>query len=58
MLNWTVKNRTVWSFYSVYLQNVFTTHISCMFVKKGIWYEITNKSWYAIKLNQTKLNLA
>ena len=27
MLNWIVRNRTVWSFSYVYLQNVFTNHI-------------------------------
>ena len=35
MLNWIVRNRTVWSFNCVYLQNVFTNHISNIYAKPG-----------------------
>ena len=35
MLNWIVRNRTVWSFNCVYLKNVFTNHIFDIYVKIG-----------------------
>ena len=35
MLNWIVRNSTVWSFNSVYLENVFTNHIFNVYVKIG-----------------------
>ena len=35
MLNWIVRNRTVWSFNSVYLQNRFINHIFDIYVKTG-----------------------
>ena len=35
MLKWIVRNRTVYSFNCVYLQNVFTNHISNICVKTG-----------------------
>ena len=35
MLNWIVRNRTVWSFNWVYRQNVFTNHIFNKCVKTG-----------------------
>ena len=35
MLNWIVRNITVWSFNCVYLQNVFTNHIFKIYVKTG-----------------------
>ena len=35
MLNWMVRNRTVWSFNCVYLQNVLTNHIFNTYVKTG-----------------------
>ena len=35
MWNWIVRNRTVWSFDNVYLQNKFTNHISDIYVKTG-----------------------
>ena len=35
MLKWIFRNRTVWSFNSVSLQNVFTNHIFHVYVKTG-----------------------
>ena len=35
MLNWIVRNRTVWLFNCVYLQNVFANHIFNVYVKIG-----------------------
>ena len=35
MLNWIVRNRTVSSFNSVYLQDVFTNYIFNIYVKTG-----------------------
>ena len=35
MPNWIVINRTVWFFECVYQQNVFTNHISNIYVKTG-----------------------
>ena len=34
-LNWIVRNRTVWSFNCMYLQNVFRNHIFNIYVKTG-----------------------
>ena len=34
MLNWTVRNRTVWSFNYEYLQNLFTSHIYLIYMYK------------------------
>ena len=33
MLNWIVKDETVWSFNCVYLQNMFTNNIFNIYVK-------------------------
>ena len=59
MLNWIVRNRTVWLFNCVYLQSVFTNHKSYIryICKNWIWHWITNNVWYAIKPNQTYLIL-
>ena len=35
MLNWIVRNGTVWSFNCVYVQNMFTNDIFNVFVKTG-----------------------
>ena len=35
MVNWSVRNRAVWSFNSVYIQNVFTNHMFNIYVKTG-----------------------
>ena len=35
MLNWIVRNRTVWSFNGMYLQNGFTNHVFNIYVKTG-----------------------
>ena len=35
MLNLIVRNRTVWLFNCMYLQNVFTNHIFDIYVKTG-----------------------
>ena len=35
MLYWIVRNRTVWSFNCVYVQNVFIHHIFNIYVKTG-----------------------
>ena len=35
MVNWVVRNRTVWSFNILYLQNVFRNHIFNIYLKKG-----------------------
>ena len=35
MVNWIVRNRTVWSFNCVYLQNFLTNHIFDKYVKSG-----------------------
>ena len=35
MLNWIVKNRSVWSLNCVYLKNVFINHIFNIYVKTG-----------------------
>ena len=35
MLKWIFRNRTVWSFNSVSLQNVFKNHIFNVYVKTG-----------------------
>ena len=39
MINWIVKNRTVWSFNCVYLQNMFINHIFKIYVKIGFGLE-------------------
>ena len=39
MLNWIVRNRTVWSFNCEYRQNVFTSHI----------FNINGKTGFGIK---------
>ena len=36
MVNWIIKNRTVWSSNWVYLQNVFTNHIFNIYVKQNL----------------------
>ena len=35
MLSWIVRNRKVWSFIYMYLQNVFINHIFYVYVKTG-----------------------
>ena len=35
MLNWIVRNRTVWSFNCEYLKNMNTNHIFNLYVKTG-----------------------
>ena len=35
MLNLMVRNTTVWTFYCVYLENVFINHIIDIHVKRG-----------------------
>ena len=35
MLDWIVRNRTVWSFNYVYQQNVFSNHILDLYVQTG-----------------------
>ena len=35
MLNWIIRNRTVWSFNCVYQQYAFTNHIFDIYVKIG-----------------------
>ena len=39
MLNWSVRNRTIRSFNSVYLQNLFTNNIFDIYVKIGFGIE-------------------
>ena len=39
MLNRIVRNKTVWSFNCVYLQNVFTNHIFNIYVKTGFGFK-------------------
>ena len=48
MLNWIVRNRTVWSFNCMYLQNVFPNRIC-----KKQDLALNNNGGYAIKPNQT-----
>ena len=36
MINWIVRNRTVWFFNCVYQQNVFTNHIFNIHVKQEL----------------------
>ena len=50
MLNWIVRNRTVWAFNSGYLQNVFTNHIFNIYVKTGFGIK-WHSGWYATKPN-------
>ena len=58
MPNWTIKNRTVWSFNYVYLENVFTNHICniyiYIYVKTG--FSIKLPSWYTIKPNHCEFD--
>ena len=56
MLNWIVRNRTVWSFNCVYLQNVFTDHIYLIYMYKKDMGS-NNQQWlicYKNQPNQTK----
>ena len=55
MLNWIARNRTVWSFNCVYLENVFTNHIFNMYVKTG--FGIKSPTLFDMPENQTKSNL-
>ena len=55
MLNWIVRNRTVWSFNCVYLQNVFTNHIFNEYVKTG--FAIKLQTMVDMPENQIKANL-
>ena len=57
MLNWNVKNKTVWSFNRVFKQNVFTNQLFNLYIWKQD-LAFNNHIWYAQKLNQTKPNLA
>ena len=56
MLNWIVRNKTVWSFNCVYLQNVLTNYIFNIYVKNGIWHYMNKNFSYAIKPIQTQPN--
>ena len=53
MLNWIVRNRTVWSLNCVYQQNVFRNHIFYIYVKTGIGVYPT---MFETPQNQTKPN--
>ena len=55
MLNWIVRNRTIWSFNRVYLQNVFTYRIFNIYAKAG--FVIKEPAVVDILENQTKPNI-
>ena len=55
MLKWIVRNRAVWLFHCVYLQNVFTNHISNIYIKQDL--VLNNQQWlicHQMKLNNWK----
>ena len=52
MVNWIVRNRIIWSFKYVYLQNVFTKHISNIYVKQDL--ELNNLKWFTCHETQSK----
>ena len=53
MLNWIARNKTVWSFNSVYLQNVFTDYIFNIYVNTG--FDIKQPRMVDMLENQTNL---
>ena len=52
MLDWIVRNRTVYSFNFLHLQNVFTHHIFNIYVKTGFGFKWP--TMFDMPENQTK----
>ena len=54
MLNWMVRNRTVWFFNCVYLKHAFTNHIFNVYVNTG--FGIKSPTMADMPENQTEPN--